>query len=342
MPEHPSPPRPGTFGLIAAALMAFLVIQATALAGNYDHPRWYNATHLSRGAHHLARLPHASSMSCARPYAAMYGDGALNLSVFFGFSELTESDIVVDPYNARAFLQQLRKPCSGGLAACGFRWTERPVSADAPFVLTRLLQGPSGPVRARIKLYDSAVDDELGRILTQLPEAQERKSARVQGHFLHALDQEDAVLYLGHSRLGTGPGFGAFEAFSSDWWQAMLFNPGRKAMADTLRERSDPLPMLGLFACDSRSHYHRSLHRASPETALILSDDITYVDDDSVRLFATLNAILARQCEPAVTTALQSDGDNATYHLPGWFEPIPPLPAKAPPPFPDLAWGAAD
>ncbi|MGB0722700.1 MAG: hypothetical protein ACPGU7_09930 [Gammaproteobacteria bacterium] len=329
-----------------------MAVSVAGTAAAFDHPRWYDARHLAAAAQRISALPHVSATACARPYAPMYRDGTLNISLFFGFAELTHSDIVVDPYNVRAFLKQLRKPCVGGLQACGFHWSGRPASADAPFVLTRLLPSSSGVTRARIRLFDSAVNDELGPILERSRRQQTLKTERVRAHFRKALVEEDAVFYLGHSRLGSGPGFGTFETLSAPWWQAMLLNGGTRAMSDALRVRSSPLPLLGLFSCDSRAHYQHTVTQASPETALVVSDDTTYVDDDSVRLFATLNAVLARQCEPALRAALtpvptpvptagQTPRETmARYHLPGWFESAPPPIKREPTPFPDLAWGS--
>lgn len=253
----------------------------------------------------------------------MLDDGQLNISVFFGFSELTHSGIVVDPFNLHTFVSRLTTPCAGDLQACGFNLQRKPTSNEPGFTLVKRLEPPLSPSEVHIELYDSAVADNYQAILQHFEQPQEAKSEIVQAKFLQALAEQDAVLYIGHARLGTGPSFSTFESFSANWWHAMLTNQNRQDMLHTLSQREQPLPLLGLYACDTDFYYRDDLQQASPETALLLSRGATYTDTDSQRLFGTLEALLQQGCKAEYQPLLSTDSDSASYRLTGLFSPVP-------------------
>lgn len=311
---------------VLLAVLLFSFAQTGAQQAAYSHPRWYDGGKLEQS---LARAP--AGAACAETYRSLLRDDQVRVSIFFGFNELTHSGIVVDPFNVRLFLQRLQAPCrqsTGAVAACGFDWQGRPARGDEPFVLYKRIEQAGRSIDVRLQLFDSAVTDDYRHILEHLRERQEIKSARVRSHFMRALAEDDVVFYQGHSRLGTGPGFGPFDDFSERWWRAMLFTPNRDDMLDALRGRTEPLPLLGLYGCDTQQHYGRALANATPATATLLSSGTTYTDADSARLFGTLDAILAQHCETELTQGLLVEGDNASYRLSGWFRPRDPLPEE--------------
>lgn len=285
---------------------------AQAQTTDFAHPRWYTGPS-------IIEPDSINSRHCANTYAPMYKDGQLNVSVFFGFNELTHSGIVVDPFNVRSFLRQLQQPCEGDIQACDFIWSGRPQTADQPFVLRKKVDYQGHPVEVRIRLFDSAVDDNYQHILKGLTQLQQQKTDQVKTHFLAALATEDAVFYQGHARIGTGPGFGPFSSFSQQWWKAVLLQPNLHAMLDTLSQRTRPLPMLGMYGCDTHTYYADALNRASPQTATLLSTGVTYTDADSTRLFGTLNAVLGQRCEQPFKQELAVSGDHADYQIDGLF-----------------------
>jgi len=314
--------------LPTACALVFALIALTPARG-YDRPRWYPPDQLERTAEKITRSAPPADRRCESDYRALLADGRLRIAVFFGYMNLEYSGIVFDPYNRYDLQRHLQRPCPPRYQACGF---ELDPKQDGRLTKTlELADGAFLPVE--IHLRHSSLTDDYRTAVEHPPAGQAEHSAEVRQAFLDSLDGADAVFYLGHSRLGSGPGFTPFAGLSRPWFDAWLLDPLVPEITDKLRYGAHPPKLIGLLACTTEHYYLDRLREASPGSTWIGSLTDTYPDQDNSVLLGALNALLGRYCQDDFRQALRIGEDpGQRYKLFEWldqpasddtFEPLP-------------------
>ncbi|MCB1736996.1 MAG: hypothetical protein KDI42_02630 [Gammaproteobacteria bacterium] len=293
----------------------------------FDKPRWYPPEHLENIAEELRDRAVAPAVppapACRSRYRSIFAGDETVISIFFGFTELDRIDLVFDPFSRQELERRLRTPCRDHEFVCGFSADE-----SQPWRLKKTLPLPESRAhQVVVELFDSAITDDYAPFADD-PDAakieqQARKTAEVRALFLDRINRSQVVLYSGHARRGTGPGFGPVAALTQPWFEAAFLGASLRDFRRTLANSPHQPELIGLFACASRDHYLRDLAAVAPNTGFIVSNGDTQPDQDNANLLGTLDALLRRSCKRAFDRALSIGGGDSAYELRGFFDPIP-------------------
>jgi hypothetical protein len=196
------------------------------------------------------------SIGCRTPYLHLYAKEKLSLSIFYGYSDDGDNgtDLVIDGQSKAAMIAELTRSCeNGGNGACGFQKVRG--SLD---LLRRTMEGPDGKGRiVDLRIMNSGVSSSDSQNKGRLQGKQLAHSAKVERLFLRALQTDDIVIYAGHSRHGTGPGF--YPMAAADWIPAVLFEESLNKMTSTLKSSPTKPKLIGMFVCDGAYLYGKPL-----------------------------------------------------------------------------------
>ncbi|MBI4178442.1 hypothetical protein HY522_03330 [bacterium] len=252
---------------------------------------------------------------CAAAYGYLQARDTLTLSIFLGFMNSMGSDLVMDGAFRSALVDHLKKDCAGPSRACGFKETneDHPPAPGHPVTLS-MRRG-----RVVLNIYNSSI----GENDSERAGRQEDHSRAVTEAYLDALRRDDVVLYLGHSRYGTGPGFRPRGFFSREGLTTFLHRPLAAEMAAALGARAAPPVLLGFFSCQSQKHYARLIHSSSPRSALIVTSGLTSHLANLLGLRGFLDAFLGMRCREEMEKNLNAKIAPSAYHIYGFFEESP-------------------
>lgn len=268
------------------------------------------------------------ALSCAQAYEKIYRDSQLDISLFLGYGD--NGGTVLDPYDRASLAERLAYPCGQEDQFCGFIRDK-----DDADIFTKTITRANGKKdKIRIRLMNSAVSsfhaDNTGKLKAQ----QERQSARIKKAFLQSLTEDEVVIYEGHARRGTGPGFQPMGTV--DWAMATANKSSLNDMVKTLKTAKTKPALIGMLTCEGESHYGKILNETVPDTALLLTRQTTTFNDTREILMNSVNAILKKECankfrntikdsvQTIYSTELEGD-KNYQEKLPevyGLFEPI--------------------
>jgi hypothetical protein len=297
--------KPLKTGLLFAALVAAgFALERRGSAEPAPAPSWYESTEVTDFRDDLSKLDGVTaagddaSASCKSAYDRVFARPTVEVSVFFGYTNdeadpgAPATDLVYDPFVKESFSRLLQQPCSGSLAACDFRPEG---NADT---LVRELPGPDGrPRTVRIHLEASSVTESDRQNRHPLGSRQKSHSRGIERDFLASLDGSQVVIYAGHARHGTGPGFKPLPSGSLSWIEAGIFHPSWRRMRTALKRAKSPPALIGMFACLTDHFYRKGLMKAAPRSGLVLTEVSMQVEEAHESLLGTLNAVLGLRCE---------------------------------------------
>jgi hypothetical protein len=252
----------------------------------------------------------AGSESCVNAYQKIYKhDDTLNIRIFLGYliqeadPGVPASDWVLDPYMEWHLISLLTRPCTGSLSACGFTQ-----SADDAEVLTKEIVGPDQKPRlAKITLEVSAESNSDQKNRHELKAAQKARSKKIAKDFNDSLNGgADVVIYNGHARHATGPGFKPLPSLSLAWFDAGIFKPALHQMIQAMKKSKDGPGLIGYFACQVDEYYGSKFEKTDPETGIAMSiterthgepPSIPSIGDNEDSVLGTLNSVLGMRCE---------------------------------------------
>lgn len=256
--------------------------------------------------------------NCRAPYAALTKDGALVVSVVFGYKDSRPTRFVSDRYERAIFSDYLLRTCEGEEMVCGFT----PDPQNAEFFSKKIIWYDAKERIIQIQVLASSVgpDDEWNRNSS----LQAWNSDRTRRLFRKALASSDIVFYNGHSRVGGGPDFYPPKIYKSggiqyDYYQAE--RPGLKDLIADLEatKRARQPRLLGLFSCSSNKHFQESILATKPKLGLIASQALLYQSDAMENMVAALSAILHGECETAFMQRLRSTDPAVGSKIMGFF-----------------------
>lgn len=305
------------------SLLAYFLLACAAVAARADArtdgPSNSLDAQIDAYSHYLARLPPGGT-ECSGSYRAFDGKAVVRIGVFFGFADA--GALVVDEPIRRAFVAQLAQPCRENLSACGFA-VEASSTPDGPVTLTKAQTFKGRSTKIVVDVVDSSVDDDYARDVGTRRAEQEAKSRATTERYLNALHDDDVVLYAGHSRYGTGPGFCPLPFFSLDSVMTYVRRPLLSQMRSALAAPARAPAVIGVLSCDSRHLYAGNLHDFAPRSALLVTTDLTTHFDNVLAALGLIDSLLARRCRGDFQNSLNEGGAIFPFELDGFFSPAP-------------------
>lgn len=251
----------------------------------------------------LTGLAQTDIEACRKSYEKIYGDGELTMSVFLGYSDA--DNYVADRLNKIRMVEQITGACGSGRQLCGF--TRDPDDAD---VFTKTITRVSGKKdKVRLRIMNSAVTSDHTTNTGDMKEQQQKQSKAVEEAYIRALQTDDVVMYNGHARRGTGPGFKPMSA--SDWTAAVATRPSLQRVIQTLKKSKKTPAVIGMFTCEGESHYGKALQDSAPNSGLILTRQTSSFHDTDAIMDASMEGILQQYCGPK----FRSDIKGAVAHI---------------------------
>jgi hypothetical protein len=280
-------------------------------------PPEYPASEVEAQVDFLSYLNGATALSpdapesCTQSYQnflnRLHQQNTIDIRVFVGYlnqekdGEIRASDWVKGNYISWSLAQFLMTPCKGSLAACGF--TIMPEALEQKIELTKSILDLSGQkINVRVTIENASLTNSDKKNRHELKREQRAWSKQIARDFLESLWQSDVVIYNGHARHGTGPGFKALPVMGPSWVTAGLFRPSRHGMLLSLKKSQSPPQFFGYFACGADKYYEPAVEKASPSTAMALPVTkgkllVPSTADNSGSVFGTINALLGFRCE---------------------------------------------
>lgn len=294
---------PCMFGTISFLIISLFIFGEPGFAQTEDLLPYRQQ--LQAQAQYLATLPKdESTAGCRQRYARLWRDQTLQVDWFYGYMDADEvvADRLVRQETTRALLQ----PCQAGLrGACGFTTLSDQSKDWGPITLRKNLG--SGR-RVDIRIWNSTVSDwdqENNRLLgLVMTSEQEAKRETLWTAFVSSIRTSEVVIYDGHSRNGSGPGFGPYHIlqmvagalFKYNWYKVT----GALAHSETK-------PELMMFAsCESQKYYSPDLRRFAPAMAVAANKYQSTFGAAQQMPFSLIDSLVVGRCEKGLNLALHS------------------------------------
>lgn len=238
--------------------------------------------------------------ACLKAYDKMYGDGELRMSLFYGYAD--SGDDVDDRLTKVQMIEKITQKCpeTADQQLCGFQRND-----DDADVFTKTIVRASGKSeKVRFKLMSSSVSTSNKRNMGQLKAEQDQQSRQTEEAYYSALKTDDVVLYNGHARRGTGPGFRPMG--SKDWVSAVTTKYSLQRTTAALKSAKQTPAIIGMITCEGEEHYGQALQNAAPKSGLLLTRQTTaFVDSDAITE-TTLENVLQKRCATTFRNTLQN------------------------------------
>jgi len=266
--------------------------------------------------------------ACKKAYDKLYQEDEVRMSVFFGYFE--HDDTAYDYLYQSNFISQLTSPCFRGLQLCEF---DRDLDDADTFYKT--IKTPDGKLRkVRFQVFRSA--NSTSDSYNKGPGSKEQKlhSFKTAEKFKQALQTDQVVIYSGHARRGTGPGFKPMT--NGGWIEAVTIKPALNEMLETLKSSKKTPQILGMSVCEGERHYGYHLQKAAPKSSLLLPRQTMDGEDGNRIAESTFNSLLSFHCQKELKAGIAQGVERfftsplkntKTYEdklprLYGFFEPI--------------------
>lgn len=240
-----------------------------------------------------------SDETCHQSYEKMYGDGELTMSLFLGYAD--NDDYVNDHINKARYVEQITENCDETtvIELCGFK--RDPDDAD---IFRKTITRANGrQEKIRLRISSSAVGSSNKENMSTNKAAQDRQSAQTEAKFIKALQTDDVVIYEGHARRGTGPGFKPMG--TTDWVKAVAMKQSLQNMTNALKTAKKTPGIIGMITCEGESHYGKALQEAAPNSGLLLTRQTSSFSDADSIVQSSLEFILQKQCAQSFRAVLK-------------------------------------
>lgn len=298
-----------TYAIAALLLVSALLVAGISLFKKRASPLPPRAEGQSVVGYPSLSTP-APTGDCASHPAYAEQKGTVQISILFGYKDTRPSRFVADGFERASLVQQFLKPCRDlNTYACGF--TQDPDELYQ-FHKDLMRQGKSYQARLRIVPSSLGPDDEENRALPQ----QILHSRATEKEFLQALNQDDAVFYIGHSRDGGGPDFAAPKLTLDghvDYPFYVRQKRGLEKMLHALEQRPSEHPLLlGMMSCSSSEHFAAALLEKHEKLTLISSGVLIYYTDALANTWRSVDQFLGARCAPQFAGVLRSKFSKAS------------------------------
>lgn len=238
---------------------------------------------------------HAAFAKCAKEYEAIAAKDRVKISYHVGY--LDGGRTADDPYDRASLILHL-------VDDKGF--VQDPEDENK---LTKTIPwGPKGEMKTfEVSVFDSAISTDH-RENKKMKKAQALKSEKARAAFKQSLAEADVVLYNGHSRNGGGPDFfppsAKLEA-RHDYSDYRKTRVGLQDVLDGLKQRSEPMFMLGLLSCNSDLFFRRPILNAQKPPARIMgaTKDMRF-DEGYKSTLAVIDGLMKSVCNVSQSSFL--------------------------------------
>jgi hypothetical protein len=259
----------------------------------------------------------AVNQACTNNWKPLVSDQKLDIVVANGYfdNEWRGGLLAGDDLYRSTLISHLTESCVSGYNACGFQIKEDNLFENR-IVLGKTTRGRSGEaLQVSVTITNSSYsmfDDDNRTVHLQ---KQKEKTRLAKAVFDRGIKEADIVYYFGHARDGGGPDFnfpvlrsGSNIHVNYDWYHAN--RPGIKDLVSQLGHAGNRIKMLGLFACASKPHFHRTLTAAAPNLGLIESDDVIGSEPLRIALVGALDAAIGQKCSASFQKSIDLDPTN--------------------------------
>lgn len=257
---------------------------------------------------YLASLePGETNSGCDARYQRLWKDGTLRVDWYYGYMDSNE--VVIDNLVRKETLRALRLPCRRDTAegACGFKVTSNASAEFGPITLKKNIPGRGV---FEIRVWNSTVsnwndENTVGYGLATLTTAeQKQKTKTVTNSFQHSLRTTEVVIYDGHSRKGSGPGFGPYGL--GEMIGGTLFQGSWKATLHALHQAKKKPELLMFSSCESQNYYLPELQRRVPQTAVAATEFAQTFGAGEQMIFSLIDSLAVGRCESEMNKGFRS------------------------------------
>lgn len=254
----------------------------------------------------------AADRQCITSYSRLFQNNTFKIGVFLGYLDTHELGTVEDPITREAFEAVIQEPCNvARVSLCGFR---RDVEVRNQFY--KIMNVMNQEKTIILKMYSPALTTSYQRNINRSNALLQRMmSNQVFEDYKKALQEDDVVIYSGHARYGTGPGFRPLPHYSFDWFWTMIAHPQLRAMKRALQQSQNKPKILGMLVCHGAEYYGRMLQETAPESGYLLTRQTMLGSDTDNQIFASINGLLETQCEDGFRDAMTRT-TRRYYHNP--------------------------
>ena len=294
-------------------ILAALLLATPCLYAMEDDPtpQFTNIdTMLSTHAAVLNSMPQIpQTKECSDRYQRIYNDKQLSIDYYLGYID-SGNRFALDRGILDSLMKALVSPClSTNHHACDFEETaDLRTDNDGPIVLTKMVATDTGEREVQIRLWTSAVyNNHLlntngpGRFITT-KDFQKQKSKNVAKSFRRSLGEADVVIYDGHSRHGSGPGFKPFGVL--EFIEGTLFKPSWGKMKKSLKSSKQDPEVIAFLSCKSRKYYYRRVREVAPNSAIVASEKDSRIQNGVTSGYGLIDSLIAGRCSQQINQAL--------------------------------------
>jgi len=193
-----------------------------------------------------------------------HAESVYEIGVFVGYIDQHPSPVVIDGQEEEGLISFLSTPCQGPHLFCGFEPT-----SDMD-----IFKKSIGKHEVVLHFHSSSLSNYDPDNRTN-PE-QKQKSQETAQEFLHSLQQDKAVFYLGHARYGYGPDFFPATLNNAGLVDHDLYHGNHRNLQiiEAAIASAKTLEFLSLSSCDAESHFDVSLQNANPHVQLLFAQGV--------------------------------------------------------------------
>jgi hypothetical protein len=261
----------------------------------------------------------ADAKVCEAKYAKLYANPDIHVTFAFGYLDSRPDDRVDTGMDSEALVESMTTPCNRSelKSFCGFG---RDVDDATKFSKTVI--GPDhkphqfeinivSPVAIGSLVLDSEVRNTV---------AQKAQSAKARAAFQKALQTDDIVVYDGHARDGGGPDFSPPKLNPKtnhpDYPYYRANHPGLNDELTALANSKHRPKIIGMMACDSKLHFEKQLRKISPDSALLLTNMVTYTYVTSVAEQGMMDGLMSLRCDDGFVDSMEADAQPIVENQP--------------------------
>jgi hypothetical protein len=253
-----------------------------------------------------------TTQACEAQVPEMTKDGQINVTVAFGYMDVSTPDQSGDPVDLRlprgttldrdahaALELALLSACSTFSVkssmvrntACGF--------TKSRGYLTKTIKDRFSGRRIAINLRLVAPSETSYDSLNTKSPSQISRSRATTDAFHNGLQSDDVVIYMGHARSGGGPDFYPPVLDSKgrvDYGHYKSRREGINGMLRSLSSTRTPPKIIGVLACKSTPLFARQIKTEAPHSILVTAGELFDYNDILPTGYAMIEAIASQSC----------------------------------------------
>jgi hypothetical protein len=244
----------------------------------------------------------ADAKVCEAKYAKLYANPDIHVTFAFGYLDSRPQDEVETGPNAEQLIESMVAPCETSMSKnfCGFTR-----DSDDAMKFSKTVTGPDHkPHQFKITIVSPIQIGSGSYVLdseVRNTPAQKARSAKARAAFQKALQTDDIVVYNGHSRDGGGPDFSPPvldpKTLHPNYPYYRAKHPGLNDEVTALATSTHRPEVIAMMSCDSKLHFEEQLKKASPDSALLLTNMVTYTNVTNVAELGLMDGLMSQRCD---------------------------------------------